>query len=252
VLPEPNQVIALNVVDSQGQEMATEEIRDIRKDDVIYLRTSVIYDGNGNPVPDKTPVQFTLTYPQEDRTRTIAAETKDGVAFASVTLDRVGQLDITVESKPAPPLFHLQLTIREESVIMISITPTPEASYGEPTPTTEPVVVVNKFLPEPLRVPAPQRGFLLAWGIMGGLLCAATGFWWGRERVGSLLMGLRLGLWGIVGGLGAYVLFAAMHRWAWDESIYTLAGHEFVAGVVALIGGIAALLVVRGFTHWRE
>lgn len=252
VLPEPNQVIALNVVDSQGQEMATEEIRDIRKDDVIYLRTSVIFDGNGNPVPDKTPVQFTLTYPQEDRTSTIAAETKDGVAFASVTLDRVGQLDITVESRPAPPLFHLQLTIREESVIMISITPTPEASYGEPTPTTAPVVVVNKFLPEPLRVPAPQRGFLLAWGIMGGLLCAATGFWWGRERVGSLLMGLRLGLWGIVGGVGAYVLFAAMHRWSWNESSYALAGHEFVAGVVALVGGIAALLVVRGFAHWRE
>ncbi|MDX9954003.1 MAG: glycoside hydrolase family 3 N-terminal domain-containing protein [Anaerolineae bacterium] len=251
VLPDPDQVIALNVVDSQGQEMAIEEIRDIRKDDVIYLRTSVIYDGNRNPVPDKTPVLFTLVYPQEDRTSTIAAETKDGVAFASVTLDRVGQLDITVESKPAPPLFHLQLTIREESVIMISITPTPEPLDGQPTPTQEPVIVVNKYLPEPLRVPVPQRGFLLAWGITGGLMCAATGFWWGRERVGSLLMGLRLGLWGFVGGLGAYLLFAVMHRGPLREQFFTLAGREFIAGIVALCGGIALLLLLRGLARLR-
>ncbi|MBN1920545.1 MAG: hypothetical protein JW892_04825, partial [Anaerolineae bacterium] len=252
VLPDPDQVIALNVVDSQGQEMAAEEIRDIRKDDVIYLRTSVIYDGNGNPVPDKTPVLFTLVYPQEDRTNTIAAETKDGVAFASVTLDRVGQLDITVESKPTQPLFHLQLTIREESVIMISITPTPETLDGQPTPTQEPVIVVNKYLPEPLRAPVPQRGFLLAWGITGGLICAATGFWWGRERAGSLLMGLRLGLWGFVGGLGAYLLFAVMHRGPLREQFYTLAGNEFVAGIVALCGGFAVLLLARSLAHLRR
>lgn len=249
-LPDPNQVIALNVVDAKGQEMATEEIRDIRKDDVIYLRTSIIYDRNGRPVPDKTPVQFTLLYPQEDRTRLIAAETKDGVAFTSVNLDRVGQLDITVESRPAPPAFHLQLTIREESVIMISITPTPLPLNAEPTQVS--MVEESKLLPEPLRLPVPRRGFLLGWGLMGGLLCAAAGFWWGRERVGGLVMGLRLALWGAVGGLGAYVLFALAYRWLWRVGFYALSGREFVAGGVALCGGGAILVLERSLARLRE
>ncbi|HXK42372.1 MAG TPA: glycoside hydrolase family 3 N-terminal domain-containing protein [Anaerolineae bacterium] len=250
--PNPAQTIALNVVDSKGQEMATEEIRDIRKGDVIYLRTSVIYDRNGHAVPDRTPVQFTLTYPQEDRTRIIAAETKDGVAFTSITLDQVGQLDITVESRPAQPLFHLQLTIREESVIMISITPTPPPPDMTPTPTQEAVSVVIKPLPEPLYFPSPQRGFLLAWGLMGGLVCAVTGFWWGRERVGGLVEALRLALWGGIGGLGVYVLFASLYRWPWRTHFYALAGREFLAGIVALCGGGGVLLIVHALSHRRQ
>ena len=251
-LPNPNQVISLNVVDARGQEMAIEEIRDIRKDDVIYLRTSIIYDHNGRPVPDKTPVQFTLFYPQEDRTRLISAETKDGVAFTSVNLDRVGQLDITVESRPAPPLFHLQLTIREESVIMISITPTPPPADAELTPTQVASAQEAKLLPEPLRLPAPRRASLLTWGLMGGVICAVAGYWWGRERLGGLALRVRLSLWGAVGGLGAYVLFALGHRWLWQARFYALSGREFIAGAVALCGGAAALLLVRGLAHLRE
>lgn len=248
LLPDPNQVISLRVVDAKGQEMALEEIRDIRKDDVIYLRTSVIYDHNGRPVPDRTPVQFTLFYPQEDRTRLIAAETKDGVAFTSVNLDRVGQLDITVESSPALPLFHLQLTIREESVIMIAITPTPPPAESEIVPTPEPGAAAPKLLPEPLRLPQPRRSWLLLWGLSGGIVSGLAGFWWARQRLWDLVATLRLALWGSVGGLSAYVLFAAGHRWVWKARFFALSGREFVAGLVGLCGGLLVLLVVRA---WR-
>ena len=110
--PAPDQLISFSVVKESGQAMTEEEKNSIRKDDVIYLRTSVIVDRNGNPVPDGTPVEFILTYPQEDRKETISAETEDGVAFVPITLDRVGQLDITVKSDPVAPFYHLQLTIR--------------------------------------------------------------------------------------------------------------------------------------------
>lgn len=252
VQPDPTQVIALNVVDSQGQEMAIEEIRDIRKDDVVYLRTSVIYDRNGHPVPDSTSVLFTLTYPQEDRIRTIAAATRNGVAFTSVTLDRVGQLDITVESSPAPPLFRLQLTIREESVIMISITPTPTTPDAGPTPTLEPLVTVNKSLPDQVRFPSPRRSLLVAWLLMGGLLSAVGGFWWGGARAGGLLIKVRVALWGAVGAMGAYVLVALAFRGPWREQLYLLTGSEPLAAILALCGGGAALLAVRAFLRARQ
>ncbi|MBN1261427.1 MAG: hypothetical protein JXB35_12185, partial [Anaerolineae bacterium] len=199
--PDPGQIIGLTVIDGSGQEMASEEIQDIRKDDVLQLRTTVIKDRNGHPVPNGTPVQFTLAYPQEDRRDYIATTTKDGVAFTSVNLDRVGQLDITVESAPAPPLFHLQLTIREESVIMISITPTPEPQEPTPTPTPIPEIPAAKALPEPLRLPAPHGPGLLLWGVSGGIVSAFLGFLWARERLRGLARAVQFALWGAIGGL---------------------------------------------------
>ena len=89
-------------------------------------------------VPDGTPVQFTLTYPQEAIQHKIVDETVDGIAQTSVTLDRVGQLDITVQSEPAISSVRLELVIRDDGVTITEVEPTPTQTV-EPTPTATPV-----------------------------------------------------------------------------------------------------------------
>ncbi|MGC9357213.1 MAG: glycoside hydrolase family 3 N-terminal domain-containing protein, partial [Anaerolineae bacterium] len=241
--PDPNQTISLTVVDESGQEMSEEAKNNIRKDDIIYLRTSVIVDHNGNPVPDGTPVDFVLTYPQEDRQQILTTETSNGVALTSVSLDRVGQLDITAKSEPVPPFFHLQLTIREgQSVIMISITPTPEPEEPVSTATPEVESEGPEALPEPLHLPAPHRYQLMGWGMVGATLVGLLGFVWAHQGQGlDLTLALRTGLWGIIGGLAVYVLLILSGRWLMPGWLYHFAGREFLMGVIALLSGGLAL-----------
>ena len=247
-MPDPDQTISLGIVDENGDEVPVEALADIYKDDVVYLQTGVIVDRNGHPVPDGTPVQFTLSYPQEDRVETIWDETAEGVALTSVVLDRVGQLDITVQSEPALPLFHLQLTIREdESVLLFAFTPTPEPTEMPPTPTLAPdVELYAPVLPDPLRLPLPHRGYLVGWGLFGGLCVAAFGFVWMREHEAELAKALQVGLEGLLGGLGGYVLVIAGGRWASPAWIYRLSSREFLMGGVALLSGaLIVWLVIR-------
>ncbi len=239
-MPDPRQTIALSLVDEKGQPMTEDAMAAIRQDDVIRLRTSVIVDHNGHPVPDGTPVEFILTYPQEDRVETLEAETRDGVAATTVTLDRVGQLDITVRSEPVPPRYHLQLTIREgQSVIMIAITPTPEPTAA-PTPTPAPKD--EPKLPHPLAEPRPRRARMLGWGAGGvGLLLLLLVLGWTgaaqppppERRIASIG-------WALIGGALGYIAILILVRWLRPEWLYRLMGHEWWLGVAAFtVGGVA-------------
>ncbi|MGC9400383.1 MAG: glycoside hydrolase family 3 N-terminal domain-containing protein [Anaerolineae bacterium] len=243
--PDADQIISFSVVKEDGQPMTEDEKNNIYKDDVIYLRTSVIADRNGNPVPDGTPVEFVLTYPEENRKETISVQTKDGVAFTPITLDRVGQLDITVKSDPVAPFYHLQLTIREgQSVVMISVTPRPEEE--EPTPTVEPAPRDLPALPEPLRLPTPRRYALLGWAAMGVALASGVGYLWMRERRSEPDLVLRSALWGAIGGLSGYVLLMVGGRGLVPGWLHWLAGREMLTGGVTLVSGM-----VVNFLHRR-
>ena len=237
--PTPEQIISLSVVTEFGQEMSPEEKRGIRKDDVIYLRTSVIADHNGLPVPDGTDVEFILTYPQENRVENISAETEDGRAFIPITLDRVGQLDITVSSGEVAPFFHLQLTIREgQSVIMISTTPTPEDAE-EPQPTLEPDLI--PVLPAQLYLPTPRSTHLLGWGLLGWVSISLLGFAAALSRRLTVILALRIGLWGGVGSLLGYILVISQL----SGRLYWLASREILmGGVTVLFGGLMLLLLL--------
>ncbi len=249
--PTPEQTISLSVVNESGQELSEDQKNNIRKDDVIYLRTSVIVDRNGNPVPNGTPVQFILTYPQEDRVRTIDAETVMGVASISLSLDRVGQLDVAVRSVSVPPFYHLQLTIREgQSVVILSVTPTPEPE--NPVQNGAERNTEADALPNPLRLPTPKRHLLLVWGIAGGLCVGMLGFLWGWEEWRGLEDALRIGLWGVIGGLGGYTFVIAGMRWFFRGWFYALAGREGWAGGWTLLAGGGLLAAIFGWGRYRS
>lgn len=241
--PDPDQIISLTVVQEDGQEMTEEERNSIRKDDVIYLRTNVIVDRNGHPVPDGTSVEFILSYPQEDRQEIVEAATEDGVAFIPITLDRVGQLDISVKSGAVAPFYHLQLTIREgQSVVMISITPTPEQVSVTPTVEDEERVVEQPTLPEPLRLPVPRRLHLLGWALLGAVVIGGLGVVWVRYRGGDRATALRMGLYSYLCGLCFYMLFIGAGRWLFRGWFYWLAGREALSGGIAFLGGGLVIL----------
>lgn len=224
--------------------------------DGLRLRTGVIVDRNGHPVPDGTPVQFILSYPREGLERSVIALTRSGVAETTVTLDRTGQLEISVQADPVPRTLVLQITIAEgESAVILTPTPTPPPPTPTPLPTSSPT-------PEPLpameetTTPTPRpvqeefekaakvrkAGVLdLLSAIVGAAVIAAAGYnlAWTRHR--SISQALRLALWCSITGLMMYVLYTAQTP---VMGRLREAG-AWMAGGVTLLGGAVPLLLAR-------
>jgi len=249
-MPSPNQLISLDVVGMTGEVLTETERSEILKGGVLNLRTGTIVDYNGRPIPDRTPVQFVLTYPQEDIERIVVAEAHGGVATTSIVLDREGQLDITVQSEPALSSVRLQLTIRAEGPIEITAiepTPTPTPTLTPtPTPTSTPTPTPlperTQQLPDPLSLPALEGPMLLRWGLGGALFVALAGFFWARQRELDIVIAVRLALVGLVGGVSGYVAVIALGRFWLSGWLYTIVGHEYMAVTVALLVGTTALI----------
>ncbi len=251
MMPDPQQVLTLYLVDEAGQEVTTTLRAAIG--DVINLRTGVILDRNGHPVPDGTPVQFVLAYPQEGIEQTVVAETHKGVGEASVVLDRDGQLNITVVAEPAMASVRLELTIREDQLTEVTVvppTPTPTSTptltpTSTPTPTPTPTLIptVTPSLPQSIRLPLPDGRLLLRWGMGSAWLAFLVSFAVAVGRGVRLQYALRMGLWSAIGGLAGYVVMMVVVRWGVPGWLYRMAGYEFLAGGVALLVGLLVFLL---------
>jgi beta-N-acetylhexosaminidase len=224
--PDPAQTIQIlyEVVGREEEEgemtptpAPTPQTLEIYQGDTLRLQTNTIVDRNGNPVPDGTPAEFIFTYPQEGLEHSVPVTTKDGVAQTNITLDRVGQLRVSIRAEPVPRAVRLEVDIREgEPAVVVPITPTPTPT---PTPTVTPTPE-----PTPVRTPTPAveiepeeetpatewdvgwRELLLSLATMGIVAVGAYAVHWQRRR--DLAAALRIGLWSIAGGLAAYLCLA--------------------------------------------
>lgn len=248
-MPDQNQLITLSLVDESGEVLTSTAQANIHIGDVINLRTGVILDRNGRVVPDGTPVRFTLSYP--DGQRDVGAETVQGIAQTAVTLERVGQLNITARADPAGSSVRLELVIRDDGVTITEIEPTPTATLTpSPTPTVTPsptpvpptpVPPVDK-LPDQLSLPAPERIKLIRWAMISTVILFVVSFIWARERAFGAAWTVRLALSGVVGGLAGYNLLMIAGRWWLPVLLYTLVGREYLAGGVAIGAGLLVLV----------
>jgi beta-N-acetylhexosaminidase len=236
-----------------GESQPTPEPAKLEVGDALRLRTGVIVDHNGHPVPDGTPVQFVFTYPQEAHESSTTATTYGGVAETAVTLDRTGQLDISVQADPVPRTLALQITIQEgEAAIIVPVTPTsrPTPVIPTPTPTTEPEPVVEDTpVPTPGPVeeeeepPPPDEGvgpLDLVLALLGVLITAGVGYYFVRSNNGLVSRGLRLALWCAIGGLALYLAYALRLPgavWLREQ------GGVWAAWWTALLGGAVPLVV---------
>ncbi len=257
-MPDPEQTISLSVVDEYGDELTPAARASIHVGDMIRLRTGVIVDGNGRVVPDGTPVQFVLHYPVDGGRSTVVAETSAGVAATAVSLDRVGQLDITAQSEPAVSSVRLELTIRDDGLTITEIAPTatptlePTATpLPSPTPTVtpNPLLGTTERLPDPPYLPTPRRSRLVGWGIVGAVTVFGVAFFWARERSRTPELAATIALASVVGSLSGYILVMAAARWWLPVVRYGLVGREYLTALVTLGVGIAVLLLALWLTR---
>jgi beta-N-acetylhexosaminidase len=141
--PSPDQVIELFLVrDGVLQAPASDEPLELVVGETLHLRTGVIYDHNGHPVPDGTPVQFI----QQDRLEGFIsvigeAPTRAGVAEIDYILEaRTGQFRITAAAGGAERSQQIDLAIGDNvRVVVVTLTPAPTSTAtSTPTPSITP------------------------------------------------------------------------------------------------------------------
>jgi beta-N-acetylhexosaminidase len=213
--PDPNQIIALTL-DLPALPILTGSSTPIftpaptavplfRIGDTIAIRTGVINDHNGNPVPDGTVVHFSMTLTGEGGSilQQADANTTAGIARVSFGLDKPGLLEIRAASDPATLSEVLQLDVSAGqpaavTVLVPALTPaTPVPITATPQPEQNPYMtrqgmpVFNTWL------------LVMALLLVGALLAFFMG-----SRLESRQWGLRWGLCSLSCGLLAYNYFA--------------------------------------------
>jgi beta-N-acetylhexosaminidase len=167
----------------------------------IAIKTGIIYDHNGNPVPDGTVVRFSMVLTGEGGgiLQQFDAVTSQGVARTSFGLDKPGLLEIHAASEPARLSDVLQLDV--------------SAGQGAAVTVVVPVLTAESILPTPAALTGEEDGFISARGaprfnawLLGMLVLAAfsaLAYWAGR-RLESPRWGFRWSLCAALGGLCAY------------------------------------------------
>jgi beta-N-acetylhexosaminidase len=251
--PDPLQEIQL-IIDLPGFGLADDNATPslsptarFRIGDTVPIRTGVILDHNGNPVPDYTPVEFIIRINGVEGPP-VEAETSGGVAKTSFTVEQSGTVSIRAEAGGAQSS-ELVIQIPEER-------PTPTSSpTAIPTETTtvEPPPTITPPTPTPAEETPPESEItgLAEWLLALAISCA-TG--WLALRVGATMGQVRWGVrWGfatLIGGLLAYtyaIIQLPGSQWAfetpyhWGIILFTIVG--------ALVGwgiGVVVRLAVNG------
>jgi beta-N-acetylhexosaminidase len=215
--PDPNQIILLAVGDEVTPGQPTPVPVTLRVGDTARLRTGVIVDRNGNPVPNDTPVRFYFQYDGDAAPKIQEGKTSNGVAHTEFVLSKVGRLLIHATSEPALDSIGLQITISESGAIVATVAPTPTptptliptlTSTPSPTPTVTPTPV-----PPALETFLTRKSQNAPWGellltLLGIALLGGGGYWVIRQRQNDLSSALRTALWTTIGGLLGYVYFS--------------------------------------------
>ncbi len=242
--PDPNQKITLSIV---GAELGEAEPQGYAVGDAVEVVTGLIFDHNGNPVPDGTPVQFILSYLGEAATSSLNSFTANGSATLLLTLDRLGILNLEAVSEPASVSEILKLKVQEGIVTVITPTSVPTGT-PEPTLTPEPPTQT----PEPEAgvgpAPAPPEASVG----LGELVLALPGVL-GIAVLGYMLISpdeksrTRIGLMIVAAGLVGYNYLALGFPGSYQ--IIELLG--IFSGVVAAaaMAGLAALI---SYWWWRQ
>jgi hypothetical protein len=121
---------------------------------------------------------------------------------------------ISVLSPPAPTDTPTAVPTPTNTPTPISPTPTNTPALVTPTPTSLPPSPTSAPLPAPASPPPPINtrevdGVDLLSALAATLLAGLLGFWLGRQYNQPLSRRVHLGLWVLIGGLLAYLLYGA-------------------------------------------
>ncbi|MCB9432512.1 MAG: hypothetical protein H6668_11060 [Ardenticatenaceae bacterium] len=260
--PDPEQVIELFIVTDTGSAESPpgEAPLDASIGETLHLQTGIIRDRNGNPVPDGTTVRFEQRDLVQEATTIIEeVATVDGVAQLDYVLPertRDGRIRITAVSAPALQSQQVDIAIGEAASVSI-ITPTnaptatPTTTPTEtPSPTATPSSTATAVPPTATAtpvVPPPEPGFrvdlseiqMLIALSFGTVLLGSLGVWLAFQRQLSLADYFGWPLWGIIGGLLAYLYLV----FGLPGTAGLLSLGSWGALLVTLVGGVPGLLL---------
>ncbi|MEJ5241765.1 MAG: glycoside hydrolase family 3 N-terminal domain-containing protein [Anaerolineales bacterium] len=236
--PDPNQVIRL-ILDlppsASTPNVITPQPPQYRIGDTIAVRTDVILDHNGHPVPDETVVRFSMLLSQEGGgiLEQVEATTRGGIARASFRLERAGRIEIRASSEPALVSEIVQLDVSERAPAVVTVL-VPQTVPSTPAPAPTPIVT-----PRPQSwVREDGRPTLRTWSLsLFWLGILAAGSFWLQRRL-DLRYRLRLILYMLVGGLSAYAIGSLLNPRS--GSFTTLSGWLVLVTLGAALG-----LVIR-------
>lgn len=213
--PDPNQIIALFLdveeklepTASPTGETTTAQptpIPQFQVGDMLPIRTGMIYDKNGNPVPNGTVARFTISVGGEGGTvQQIDTTTQSGIARISYRISNQGLLEISVSSDPAFLSQILTLDVTTDAVAQITIiAPTMMVTEEIPALITPTVTPTQTLVSEANQHPGALDwlySMLLIWIVGTGI------FFFGRQFI-SFRWGFRLGVCTVLGGLITYTI----------------------------------------------
>jgi len=269
--PDPTQKIPL-MLDTPPQEpspdntiTSTPEPTPVyRIGDSIPLRTGVIVDYNGNPVPDQTVVRFILVSGDPNITQQVEEQTVAGVAKATLRLPRDGIIEIRVESNEAKASDVIRFDIPPEMASATAPPPTPtETNTPTPTATETPsptptetntpthgptVTITLSPTPTPTPPVPPRSNTYTGEWLLALLIAAIVGMvnyslavWLSQVR-----WGVRGSFLALIGGLVAYSYLAL----GMPGSVSII--HKLGTGGVALSTFLGAVVGVGCTWIWKE
>jgi beta-N-acetylhexosaminidase len=209
--PNPNQIISMALDLAPASETtgvtatpATPESTPMplfRIGDTIAIRTGIIRDHNGHPVPDGTVVRFSMMLTGEGGgiLQQVDAATAQGVARASFGLDKPGLLEIRATSEPAIVSDILQLDVSSAGAVAVTVVVPVLTETAMPTPTVVVPVEQNEFVTD-AGYPRFNAWFITILLLVGSAWLA----YWAVSRWKGGREGVRWALCVLLGGAAAY------------------------------------------------
>ena len=241
----------------------------VKVGDTLELRTGIIRDKNGHPVPDGTPVVFRFFYPTETlELPRLETTTVNGIAGAAIKLERTGQLEITAASGPALKSITLIVAIEgDELATIATLVPTATAtptvtSTPTSTPTSiPPTSTATSPAPQPTAEVIPPQAnssarrvgvgtFLLS--LVATFMAGGAGYALRRNEGRSPTHGLKAFLWVLICGTVGYIAYGL--GWPGAGFFLRLSTHwgaPLMSLVFSLfpVGVILAEIVRRGWAR---
>jgi len=228
--PDPNQILRIEVVavDDTPLPQTESEVLTVNVGQQLQLRTGPILDRNGHPVPDRTPVDFTVTFVTDNLQTRQHSETEDGIAATVFRPARPGRIQITVSTDNASRSETLQIVVSEDIEIPLIAAPdlpsttTAQQALGTLSDSQaledgEAASIESTSDSPPASLAAPNRtsqdtpddldirDFALA--LSGLALLSVLGFFAGRVVTLTMGGGIRVLLGCVVSGLTGYIYY---------------------------------------------
>lgn len=206
--------------------------------DTIDLRTGVIKDHNGRPVPDGTVVQFSMVLTGEGGgiLQQVESVTTQGVARASFGLDKPGLLEIRVSSEPAVVSEVLQLDVSQSGAVAVTVVVPELTRSTEPSPAPLPTEEEEEYI--------SQEGYprLFAWFISMLMILFGGGIVYSvAYRLANRTWALRWSLGMLLGGLTAYNVLSfglfGITNWIASSGLTGVVVFTFVGQALGFFGG---------------